>query len=108
MKMIMAVVPRSGSENVLHALVSAGHTATFTESRGGMLRQAQMTLFIAVQAQDLEKVLGIIEDTCHSSVKVESTETGPLTPFAPTSSVSTEIGGAVVFVWDMDRLETYR
>ncbi|HET89270.1 MAG TPA: hypothetical protein ENN99_00805 [Chloroflexi bacterium] len=107
MKMIMAVVPRSESDNVLHALVSAGHTATFTESRGGMLRQAQMTLFIAVQAQDLEKVLDIIKNTCYSCVTVESTKAKQRSDLAPESSTS-EIGGAVVFVWDMDRLETYR
>lgn len=34
-KMVMTVVPRDGAEALLNALVDAGYTATFMESRGG-------------------------------------------------------------------------
>ena len=106
MKMVMAVVPRDEAGCVLETLVAAGHTATFTDSRGGMLRQAQQTLFIAVEEQDLEQVLTIIRDNCHSQVVVESSEPG--TPFSLGSApVTAELGGAVVFMWDLDRYETY-
>jgi len=106
MKMVMAVVPRDEAGRVLEALVAAGHTATFSDSRGGMLRQAQQMLFIAVEEQDLEQVLTIIRDNCHSQVVVEPSEPG--TPFSLGSvSVTAELGGAVVFMWDLDRYETY-
>jgi len=106
MKMVMTVVPREEAEGVLQALVAAGHTVTFTESRGGTLRQAQLTLFIAVKKEDLPQVLGIIKDGCHSHVTVASGE--PQTPFSPSSApVTTKIGGAVVFVWDLDVFEIY-
>ncbi len=106
MKMVMAVVPRDEAGRVLEALVAAGHTATFSDSRGGMLRQAQQMLFIAVEEQDLERVLTIIRDNCHSQVVVESSE--PRTPFSLGSvAVTAELGGAVVFMWDLDRYETY-
>jgi uncharacterized protein YaaQ len=107
MKMVMAVVPRDEAERVLEALVSAGLTATFTDSRGGMLRQAQETLFIAVKDEDLEQVLTIIHDSCHSHVHVESSESGG-EPFSSHPAPGTaELGGAVAFVWDLDRFETY-
>ena len=106
MKMVMAVVPRDEAGRVLEALVAAGHTATFSDSRGGMLRQAQQMLFTAVEEQDLERVLTIIRDNCHSQVVVESSE--PRTPFSLGSvPVTAELGGAVVFMWDLDRYETY-
>jgi uncharacterized protein YaaQ len=107
MKMVMAVIPRDEAEDVLHALINAGHTATFTESRGGMLRQAQKTLFIAVRAQDLEKILGIICNSCHSPARVESAEPGRENLAPHSGPVKTALGGAVVFVWDLERFETY-
>ena len=106
MKMIMAVVPRDEATHVLETLVAAGHTATFCESRGGMLRQAQLMLFIAVEKKDLERVLTIIHDSCHSRVVVESSE--PRMSFTPSlTPVEAELGGAVVFVWDLERYERY-
>jgi uncharacterized protein YaaQ len=104
MKMVMAVMPRSESERVLHALVNAGYTATFVETRGGMLRQAQMTLFIATQRDELEQVLRIVQENCHSDVTVETTEEEA---FIPTRSAKTKVGGAVVFVWDLEQFEAY-
>jgi len=102
--MVMAIMPRDEAERILRALVAAKYTATFMETRGGMLRQAQMTLFIAVEEEDLDKVLSIIENTCRSEVVVEAVEgeeTSAPMPARP------RLGGAVVFVWNIERSETY-
>ncbi len=104
MKMVMAVMPRDQAERVLQALVRAKYTATFAETRGGMLRQAQMTLFIAVEDEDLEGVLRIVEDSCRSDVVITEAE-GEEGPAA--MPVKPRLGGAVVFVWDIERSETY-
>jgi uncharacterized protein YaaQ len=108
MKMVMAVVPRHEAEGVLSALIAAGHSATFTESRGGMLRQAQYTLFIGVEEPALPQVLAIIRESCHSDVRVGRGETSAASrlPSSPTS-VSARVGGAVVFVWDLDQFAIY-
>ena len=82
MKMVMAVMPRGEAERVLQALVAADHTATYAETRGGVLRQAQMMLFIAVESEDLEHVLGIVEKSCRSEPRVEKVE-GEETANAP-------------------------
>jgi len=106
MKMVMAIMPRDEAESVLQALVTADHTATYLETRGGMLRQAQMTLFTAVEEENLDQVLKIVDRTCHSHAVVESTD--------PDESLSSafmpakpRLGGAVVFVWDIERAEMY-
>jgi uncharacterized protein YaaQ len=101
--MIMAIIPRDEAEGVLQALVAANHTATYMETRGGMLRQAQMSLFIAVEDEDLDKVTAIIQGACCSQAVVESADEGPLSapmPIRPT------LGGAVIFVWNVERSET--
>ncbi len=105
-KMVMAVVPRDEAEHVLDALIEAGHTATFTESRGGMLRQSQLTLFIAVKEEALEKVLTIVRENSRSRVQVESGESAKGASLGPIP-VTAELGGAVVFIWDLDRFETH-
>jgi uncharacterized protein YaaQ len=106
MKMVMAVVQRDEAENVLQALIAAGHTATLVESRGGMLRQAWMTMFVAVKKEDVDPVLSIIKGSCTSDVSVEPGEhDAPLSNHL--SSAKAKVGGAVVFVWDLDKFEVY-
>ena len=108
MKMVMAVVPRDEAEGVLNALIASGHSATFTESRGGMLRQAQYTLFIGVDGQALPQVLDIIRESCHSQVRVEGGEEEErATPYPRPAAASVRIGGAAVFVWDLEQFNTY-
>lgn len=112
MRMVMAVVPRDQGSHVMEALIAAGYKATFTDSRGGMLRQAQQMLFIAVKQKDLDQVLTIIRDSCRTQIALESAEDESLSPFATERSPlmgmpATYIGSAVVFVWDLERFETY-
>lgn len=106
MKMVMAVVQREEAENVLQALIAAGHTATLIESRGGMLRQAWITMFVAVKTGDVDEVLSIIKSNCVSDVHVEAGEQAE--PFSERlSSAQAKVGGAVVFAWDLDKFEVY-
>ncbi len=112
MRMVMAVVPRDQAGHVMECLIAAGYTATFTDSRGGMLRQAQQMLFIAVRQNDLDRVLTIIRDNCRTQIELESAENDSLAQFASernplTSTSTTYIGSAVIFVWDIERFETY-
>lgn len=106
MKMVMVVVPSNSAESVLDALINAGHTATYAETRGGMLRQSQKSLFIAVKEPELEKVLDIIKANCRTEV-----EMNPQTTDDPHSMgskpVTADLGGAVAFIWDIDRIETF-
>jgi uncharacterized protein YaaQ len=108
MKMVMAVVSRDQADRVLDKLISAGHGATFTESRGGMLRQAQQLIFIAVEENRVEGVIEIIRRECRSRVEVSErgAREGPLRS-SDTATTTTEVGYAVVFVWDLERFETY-
>ena len=106
MKMVMAVVPKSASEDVLHALISAGHTATYSSSRGGVLRQAQIMLMIAVVEEQLSTVLDLIRTSCRTKVKVASDESK--TSFFPSEQGGeAEVGGAAIAVWELDSFETY-
>ena len=100
-KMIMAVIPKNEAELVLRTLIDAGHTATFTESCGGILRQTQYSLFIAVEEEDLDKVRGIIKDNCRVNVSMDENGASGF------QTMSAGIGGAVVFVWNLNSMDIY-
>ncbi|MGC9521726.1 MAG: cyclic-di-AMP receptor [Anaerolineae bacterium] len=104
-KMVMAVVSRDQADRVLDKLIAAGYGATFSESRGGMLRQAQKMMFIATNAESVDDVIEIIRRTCRTRVEVSEQQGREGTRRAETTT--TEVGYAVIFVWDLERFETY-
>jgi len=105
-KMVMVVIPRDEAEMVLDALISSGYTATFMETKGGMLRQSQYTLFIAVKNADLKKVCGIIKENCTVQI---SNMNGNLEreEMLTDESLSGDIGGAIIFIWNLNKVEIY-
>lgn len=106
MKMVMVVVPANTAEVVLDALINAGHTATYAETRGGMLRQSQYSLFIALKKEQLEEVMDIIKASCRTQVEMK---THPFKDqqIKEKGSLTAEIGGAVAFVWDIESIQTF-
>ena len=102
----MAVIPRDEAETVLDALISAGYTATFMETKGGMLRQSQYSLFIAVKNEDLDKVCSIIKENCTVQVsdindEIEREE------LLDEEGIAEKIGGAIIFIWELNKVEIY-
>lgn len=106
MKMMMVVVPSNIADQVLDALVNAGHTATYAETHGGMLQQSQNSLFIAVKDEQLEKVLGIVKANCRTRVEMSTSAPEDYASKNGTP-VTADLGGAVVFIWDINRIETF-
>jgi len=104
-KMVMAVIPHDEAEHVLDALINAGFSATFMETKGGMLRQSQYSLFTAVSTETLDNVLDIIKNNCKTDIALDEDDLTKQEILE--NSGAQKLGGAVVFVWDLDRLETY-
>jgi uncharacterized protein YaaQ len=105
-KMVMVVIPRDEAETVLDSLISAGYTATFMETKGGMLRQSQYTLFIAVKNADLKKVCDIIKDNCTVQISNMS-EDLQREEMLTDETMSGKIGGAILFIWNLHKVEIY-
>jgi uncharacterized protein YaaQ len=105
-KMVMAVVSRDQADRVLDKLISAGYGATFTESRGGMLRQAQKMMFIAVDSDKVEAVVKTIRESCRVQVEVREQQSSLMSSSLDRPATVTEVGYAVIFVWDLERFET--
>jgi uncharacterized protein YaaQ len=106
MKMVMAVVPSSNAEDVLDALINRGYTATYAQTQGGMLRQSQYSLFIAVNKDKLDEVLDIIKNSCRTQIEMSTMAQGNEDTMGP-SPVVADLGGAIAFVWDLNQIETF-
>ena len=105
-KMIMTIVSRARAESVLEALIAAGYKATFGDSRGGKLRQAQMMLFTVVEAEDVERVLKLSRQQCRSDIPAVNSHVSMTRVTNPTLMPPRQ-DGATIFVWDVERVEIY-
>jgi uncharacterized protein YaaQ len=105
MKMIMAVVPKMEAEEVMDQLIRAGYTTTFVESRGGVMRQLQLTLFIAVDHENVDHVINIVRTYCHSKIRINSPRQSNRKGKENEEPVMAEIGESVIFMWDLDTVQ---
>ncbi len=101
-KMIMAVIPQVQSNLVLEALARAGYVATYDEGKGGMMHQSKTKLLVAVNENELEKVIQIIKDNLHAP----QTERQQLESIPGLTLIDPEKGGSAVFIWDLERVES--
>ncbi len=109
MKLAVAVVHDHDTHRVCDALVARGVRFTKIGSTGGFLREGNTTLLIGTDTEGLDTVLDIIHTNCQTReqyinmMQPDSTAIGVFLP----SPVKVQVGGAVVFVLDIERLERY-
>lgn len=103
--MIMAVIPHGSGKIVLDELVNAGYKVTYSETRGGLLKQSQLSLYIGVEEKDIPAALKIIESNCRSHLSIR-TERGAGKFHRSVDSLQ-GLGGTVVFIWNIDQIELF-
>jgi uncharacterized protein YaaQ len=101
MKLIAAMVQDEDVEDLLNALVEVGCRATKIQATGGFLRGSNNVVLIGVDANKVDTVLGVIRQHCHSRKQVVHPKDAPFL----NEPVEVEIGGAVLFVWDVEKYE---
>jgi uncharacterized protein YaaQ len=107
MKLLVAVIQGKDSEGLLERLGNRGYQATRVDSAGGFLKECNATIFVGVQEEYLPDVIAIVSETCHARTRFVN----PLIPvvepaeFYVADPVEVEVGGATVFVLDIERYE---
>ncbi len=109
MKLLISVINSDDAHPLVDALMGDGYRATTISTTGGFLREGNATLLIGVADEDVEKVLKIIKDNCHTRTQYvnplpPTMESGEL--YMPTP-IEVLVGGAVVFILDVDRFERF-
>jgi uncharacterized protein YaaQ len=109
MKLVISIVNREDADGLLSALTEAGHKATLISTTGGFLREGNATVFIGTETEKLEEVLETVQHNCHTRTRLVS----PLVPVTEPSEfyipepVELEVGGATVFVLDVEKYEKF-
>lgn len=109
MKMVIAIVQDKDSPKLAQNLVKAGVRATKLASTGGFLHAGNTTFLIGTNEERVSDVLDLIKSSCRSREQV-------VTPMSPMGSqvesyvpypVSVQVGGATVFVLDVEQFEQF-
>lgn len=106
MKLIIAIVNNDDSSEVQTGLTEGGFFVTKLATSGGFLKKGNTTFFIGTNDDKVDRALEIIQ--AHAKKRVVKEPTVPPTEmgeiFTPIM-VDVLVGGATVFVVDVDRFE---
>lgn len=107
MKLVLAVVSNEDVAQLTDRLTEAGFGATRIASTGGFLRQGNTTFMVAVEDDQVERVIQIVRETCRRRTRYVH----PLPPagfgeeVSYSQPIAVEVGGAWVFVVPVERVE---
>jgi uncharacterized protein YaaQ len=109
-KLLTIIVNDQDADRVLHALIDAGWPATKIASSGGFLRRNSSTIMLGVPEAEVEPVLTLVRELCASRVEQVKVHPPTLLPILGGAerqgrTVDVHVGGAVLFVLDVERFE---
>jgi uncharacterized protein YaaQ len=104
MKLIFAIVNNDDASVVSSALTKSGYGVTKLATTGGFLKAGNTTFLIGIDNDKVERVLEIIRK--YSSKRTQAlpdmaSYTGEFSP----SPIQVTVGGATIFVTDVERFE---
>jgi len=103
MKLILVIVRNIDSGYVTEALNKNGFFVTKLASTGGFLREGNTTLMIGTEEEKVDKVISIVKKECGPRQQVVTNPMG--TAEYSSMNVVVNVGGATIFVMDVDRFE---
>lgn len=109
MKLIISIVNSDDARGLLDQLLTRGYRTTVVSTTGGFLREGNTTIFVGTEDNKVDEVLRIIRQSSHTRTQYVS----PLPPIMEPGELYTpnpievQIGGATVFVLDVERFERY-
>lgn len=104
MKLIFAIVNKDDSNTVSTALTKAGVSVTKLATTGGFLQAGNTTFLVGTEDERVDDVLAIIEKHCKKRTQVIPGNTYGTTAYA-SFPVEVTVGGATVFVTNIERFE---
>jgi len=109
MKLVVAIVQAEDAGDLLDGLTQHDFRATRVKTAGGFLREANATLLIGVDDEQVDTVLDVIRETCTTRRQYVN----PLPPVMEPGELympyplEVEVGGAICFVVPVERFERF-
>jgi uncharacterized protein YaaQ len=107
MKLLTAIVQSDDAQGLADALRQNGHAFTIIGSTGGFLRQGNTTLFMAIKEILIDSVLALIQENCKTRSKLVNSSLGLPGESFVVNPVEVQVGGAVVFVLDLEEFKKF-
>ncbi|MHB0868191.1 MAG: cyclic-di-AMP receptor [Chloroflexota bacterium] len=107
MKLVVAIVQREDAGTLIDALTEKGYRATRINTAGGFLKEGNATVLVGVEDPAVDEVLSLVEASCNTRTQYIN----PLPPvmepgeFYMPYPVEVQVGGATVFVLNVERCE---
>lgn len=107
MKMIIAIVQNEDTHLLTDALMENEFSVTKLATTGGFLRVGNTTLLIGVEDDQVDKVIDIVREVakCREQIITTTTPSAYGTEMFSTYPVKVQVGGATIFVVDVERFE---
>ncbi len=106
MQLVLSIVQDEDAGAVIEALNHAGFRSTRINTVGGFLRKGNATILVGVARDQLQRALVILRDNCQTrSEYFVPTAPGEVGEPYPLDPVQVQVGGATVFVLDVERFE---
>ena len=105
MKMVMAIINADDAQAVVSNLTKSAFSVTKLATTGGFLRTGNTTILVGVDDEKLDEVLAIINKHSHSRKQMIPATSEFGIGMIPTVPVEVSVGGATIFVMDVERFE---
>lgn len=105
MKLVIAIVNHDDSAAVARSLAQAGFSSTKLSTTGGFLMAGNTTFLIGVEEAQVQQVIDVIHEHSFSRKQMIPTTTEMSYGYYPSMPVEVTIGGATIFVVDVERFE---
>ena len=107
MKLVLAIIQDDDAIDLIEELTDKDYRVTKLATTGGFLKSGNTTLMIGVEEKEVKNLINVIEDVCKrrkemvptSTPNTIGTNSGMYVPYP----IEVEVGGATIFVLDVDQ-----
>lgn len=107
MKLIIGVLNSDDAPIVTQSLNQAGYSVTKLATSGGFLRAGNVTIMVGVEDEKVQDALEIIRKHAHSRIQLMPITSEMSVGFIPTMPAEVRIGGATIFVLDVEQFHKF-
>lgn len=110
MKLIIAIVQDEDASRLINNLMTEGYRVTKLATTGGFLRAGNTTLLVGVEDDKLDNAMRVIEKVCKSRKQITTSTpmaAGGIAGMYAHMPVEVTVGGATVFVVDVEQFHKY-
>ena len=105
MKLILAIINHDDANAVTQSLTKHGFSSTKLATTGGFLMAGNVTILVGVDEEKVQSVIDIIKEQSHSRKHMIPTTSEMSYGYYPSMPVEVVVGGATIFVLDIERFE---